>query len=171
MGRLGIGIIGCGNISTTYLKFAPLFRALEVRAVADIDAAAAEARAAEFGVRAGTVADVMAARDVDVIVNLTVPAAHYEVSRRALEAAKHVYSEKPFVLTLDEGKALRDLAAARGLRVGSAPDTFLGGSHQAARAAIAALLWIASEPPRRIAALPDLRHNPAASAVTLGRDS
>jgi predicted dehydrogenase len=136
MGKLGIGIIGCGNISTTYLKFAPLFRALEVRAVADIDAAAAEARAAEFGVRAGTVADVMAARDVDVIVNLTVPAAHYEVSRRALEAGKHVYSEKPFVLTLDEGKALRDLAAARGLRVGSAPDTFLGGSHQAARAAI-----------------------------------
>ena len=58
------------------------------------------------------------------------------MSRRALEAAKHVYSEKPFVLTLDEGKALRDLAAARGLRVGSAPDTFLGGSHQAARAAI-----------------------------------
>ena len=136
MGKLGIGIIGCGNISTTYLKFAPLFRALEVRAVADIDAAAAEARAAEFGVRAGTVADVMAARDVDVIVNLTVPAAHYEVSRRALEAGKHVYSEKPFVLTLDEGKALRDLAAARGLRVGSAPDTVLGGSHHAARAAI-----------------------------------
>jgi predicted dehydrogenase len=136
MGKLGIGIIGCGNISTTYLTFAPLFRALEVRAVADIDAAAAAARAEEFGVRAGTVEEVMAAPDVDVIVNLTVPAAHYAVSRRAIEAGKHVYSEKPFVLTLDEGKALRDLAAARGLRVGSAPDTFLGGSHQAARAAI-----------------------------------
>ncbi len=136
MGKLGIGIIGCGNISTTYLKFAPLFRALEVRAVADIDPAAAQARAAEFGVRAGTVEEVMAAPDVDVIVNLTVPAAHYDVSRRAIAAGKHVYSEKPFVLTLDEGKALRDLAAARNLRVGSAPDTFLGGSHQAARAAI-----------------------------------
>jgi predicted dehydrogenase len=136
MGKLGIGIIGCGNISTTYLKFAPLFRALEVRAVADIDPAAAQARAAEYGVRAGTVEEVMAAPDVDVIVNLTVPAAHYDVSRRAIAAGKHVYSEKPFVLTLDEGKALRDLAAARNLRVGSAPDTFLGGSHQAARAAI-----------------------------------
>jgi predicted dehydrogenase len=136
MGKLGIGIIGCGNISTTYLKFAPLFRALEVRAVADIDPAAAQAHAAEFGVRAGTVEEVMAAPDVDVIVNLTVPAAHYDVSRRAIAAGKHVYSEKPFVLTLDEGKALRDLAAARGLRVGSAPDTFLGGSHQAARAAV-----------------------------------
>lgn len=136
MGKLGIGIIGCGNISTTYLTFAPLFRALEVRAVADIDKSAAEARAAEFGVRAGTVDEVLAAPDVDVIVNLTVPAAHYQVTRRALEAGKHAYSEKPFVLTLDEGKALRDLAAARGLRVGSAPDTFLGGSHQAARAAI-----------------------------------
>jgi predicted dehydrogenase len=136
MAKLGVGIIGCGNISTTYLKFAPLFRALEVKAVADINMEAANARAAEYGVRAGTVEEVLAAPDVDVIVNLTVPAVHYEITRRALEAGKHAYSEKPLVLTLDEGKALRDLAAKKGLRVGSAPDTFLGGSHQAARAAI-----------------------------------
>jgi len=136
MGKLGVGIIGCGNISTTYLKFAPLFRALELKAVADINMEAARGRAAEFGVRAETVDDILKAAHVDVIVNLTVPAVHYEITRRALEAGKHAYSEKPLVLTLDEGKALRDLAAAKGLRVGSAPDTFLGGSHQAARAAI-----------------------------------
>ena len=136
MAKLGVGIIGCGNISTSYLGLAPLFRSLEVRAVADINAAAAEARAAEYGVRAETVDELLAAPDLDMIVNLTVPAVHYEVTRRILEAGKHAYSEKPLVLTLDEGKELRDLAAAKNLRVGSAPDTFLGGAHQLARAAI-----------------------------------
>ena len=136
MAKLGVGIIGCGNISTAYLRLAPLFRALELKAVADINMGAAQARAAEFGVRAETVDDILKAGDVDVIVNLTVPAVHYEVTRRILEAGKHAYSEKPLVLSLDEGKALRDLAAAKGLRVGSAPDTFLGGAHQLARAVI-----------------------------------
>lgn len=136
MSKLGIGIIGCGNISTTYLKYAPLFKSLEVKAVADINMAAAEARAAECNVRAETVDDLLAATDIDVVVNLTIPAVHYEITSQILNAGKHAYSEKPLVLTLDEGKALRDLAAAKGLRVGSAPDTFLGGSHQTARAAI-----------------------------------
>lgn len=136
MDKLGVGIIGCGNISTTYLKFAPLFRALDLRAVADIDMGAARTRAAEYGLRAETVEDLLAAPDIDVIVNLTIPAAHYGVTRRILEAGKHAYSEKPLVLTLDEGKALRDLAEGRGLRIGSAPDTFLGGAHQLARAAV-----------------------------------
>jgi predicted dehydrogenase len=136
MTKLGVGIIGCGNISTAYLKIAPSFRNLELKAVADINMDNARLRASEFPVRAETVEDLLAAPDVDVIVNLTVPAVHYEVSRRILEAGKHVYSEKPLVLTLEEGERLRDLAASRGLRVGSAPDTFLGGSHQQARAAI-----------------------------------
>jgi predicted dehydrogenase len=136
MAKLGVGIIGCGNISTTYLKFAPIFKSLELKAVADINMDAARARAAEYNVRAETVADLLKATDVDVIVNLTVPAVHYEISRQILEAGKHAYSEKPLVLTLDEGKHLRDLAAAKGLRVGSAPDTFLGGSHQLARATL-----------------------------------
>lgn len=136
MAKLGIGIIGAGNISTTYLRFAPLFRSLELKSVADINMDAARSRGAEFNVRAETVEDLLAAPDVDVVVNLTVPAVHYEITRRALEAGKHAYSEKPFVLMIEEGKALRDLATARGLRVGSAPDTFLGGSHQKARALI-----------------------------------
>lgn len=136
MSKLGIGIIGCGNISTAYLKLAPLFKALEPRAVADLNPTAAEAQAAAFGLRAESVEGLLAAPDIDMVVNLTIPAAHFEVSKRALDAGKHVYSEKPFVLTLEEGEALRELAAKKGLRVGSAPDTFLGGAHQRARAAI-----------------------------------
>ncbi|GIL02183.1 MAG: oxidoreductase [Alphaproteobacteria bacterium] len=130
---LGVGIIGCGNISAAYMRLAPLFRAIEVRACADVDMKAARARAAEFGIRALAVDQLLAADDVDIVVNLTIPAAHYEVSRRALDAGKHVYSEKPFVLSLKDGQDLARRAARKGLRVGSAPDTFLGGAHQFAR--------------------------------------
>ncbi|AZV78068.1 gfo/Idh/MocA family oxidoreductase [Parasedimentitalea marina] len=136
MQNLGVGIIGCGNISTTYLKFAPKFSGIEVRAVADINMETANARAAEYNVRAETVEGLLRADDIDIIVNLTIPAAHYDISRQILVSGKHAYSEKPFVLNLEEGKKLRDLATVRGLRVGSAPDTFFGGSHQLARAAI-----------------------------------
>jgi len=136
MNTLGVGIIGCGNISTTYLKFAPKFGDLEMRAVADINMDAAYARAEEYQVRANTVDELLAADDIDIIVNLTIPAAHYDITRRILEAGKHAYSEKPFVLNLEEGKALRDLADSKGLRIGSAPDTFFGGSHQLARSVI-----------------------------------
>ena len=133
---LGVGIIGCGNISTAYLRLAPMFKAIEVRAVADINMDAARSRAAEFGIRADSVDALLLADDIDMVVNLTIPAAHFEVSKRVLEAGKHVYSEKPFVLSLEEGAELKRLAEAGGLRIGSAPDTFLGGAHQQARALI-----------------------------------
>ncbi|MBT6190976.1 MAG: Gfo/Idh/MocA family oxidoreductase [Tateyamaria sp.] len=136
MKKFGVGIIGCGNISSAYLKLAPLFNSIEMRAVADLNMEAATARATEFSVRAETVDDLLAADDIDIIVNLTIPGAHFEVTKRILEAGKHAYSEKPFVLTLEEGEALRTIAAQKGLRVGSSPDTFLGGAHQLARAAI-----------------------------------
>jgi len=136
MTQLGVGIIGCGNISTTYLQFAPVFKSLSLKAVADINLDAAKARADEYGVRAHTVDELLAADDIDVVVNLTIPAVHYDVTKRILEAGKHAYSEKPLVLTLEEGEDLRALANAKGLRVGSAPDTFLGGAHQQARAII-----------------------------------
>ena len=133
---LGIGIIGCGNISTAYLRLAPLFKGLEVRAVADMNPAAAQAQAAAFDVRAHSVEDLLGADDIDIVVNLTIPAAHFDVTRAILQAGKHAYSEKPIVLTQQQGAELRALASEKGLRVGSAPDTFLGGAHQAARAAI-----------------------------------
>ncbi|MDJ0629515.1 MAG: Gfo/Idh/MocA family oxidoreductase [Rhodobacter sp.] len=130
---LGIGVIGCGNISAAYLRLAPLFRGIEMRACADIDPAAAQARADAFGLRAETVGGLLAASDIDVVVNLTVPNAHFDVSKQVLQAGKHVYSEKPFVLSVAEGRDLAELAQAGELRIGSAPDTFLGGAHQLAR--------------------------------------
>lgn len=130
---LGVGIIGCGNISTQYLQLAPLFKGYDILAVADINMDSAKARAAEFDVRAETVDDLLAAADVDLIINLTIPAAHVDVSRAILEAGKHVYSEKPFVLSLTEAQELGEIAQANKLRIGSAPDTFMGGSHQLAR--------------------------------------
>ncbi len=136
MTNLEIGIIGCGNISTSYLRLAPLFKGLEVRSVADVNMDTARARAAEFNTNAQSVDDLLANPAVDVVINLTIPDAHYAVTKRILEAGKHAYSEKPLVLTLEEGVTLRDLARAKGLAVGCAPDTFLGGSHQQARAVL-----------------------------------
>ncbi len=129
----GVGIMGAGNISSAYLKLAPLFKGLEVRGVADIVPDAARRRGEEFGVHAMTPDELLKNSEIDVVVNLTIPATHYQVSMDAISAGKHAYSEKPFVLSLKEGKALKKAADARGLAVGSAPDTFLGGAHQQAR--------------------------------------
>ncbi len=136
MKPVGIGIIGCGNISSAYLTLAPMFKLLDIRAVSDLNMEAAEERASEYSVRADSVEDLLAADDIDIIINLTVPAAHFEVTKQILSAGKHAYSEKPFVLTVAEGQELQHLANENGLRIGSAPDTFMGGSHQLARAVI-----------------------------------
>jgi predicted dehydrogenase len=129
----GVGIMGAGNISSAYLRLAPLFKGLEVRAIADIVPEAARIRAEEFGVAAQTPDQLLGNGDIDVVVNLTIPASHYAVSMDIVSAGKHAYSEKPFVLSLEEGMALKKAADDRGLKVGSAPDTFLGGAHQQAR--------------------------------------
>ena len=129
----GVGIMGAGNISGAYLKLAPLFKGLEVRAVADIRPEAARTKAEEFGVRSQTPDELLKNSEIDVVVNLTIPATHFQVSMDAISAGKHAYSEKPFVLTLEEGKRLRQAAQERNLQVGSAPDTFLGGAHQQVR--------------------------------------
>ena len=133
MSDLGVGIIGCGNISEAYLKLGKLFRNLEIRAVADLNMDAARARAEQFGVEALSVDALLASDEIDIIVNLTIPDAHFSVTKRILEAGKHAFSEKPLVLTLEEGEILRSISAEKNLRVGSAPDTILGGAHQLAR--------------------------------------
>lgn len=130
---LGIGVIGCGNISAAYMRLAPMFKGIELRACADVNPDAAAARAAEFGLKAHSVDRLLASADIDIVLNLTVPAAHFDVSRAALEAGKHVYSEKPLVLSASEGASLALISAQNGLSVGAAPDTFLGGAHQLAR--------------------------------------
>ena len=136
MSKLGVGVLGCGNISKAYLTLVPLFKGIEVRAVADVNSIAADEKADEFKVRALSVDDLLRADDINIVVNLTIPSAHFSTTRKILEAGKHVYSEKPLVLSLEEGQQLSVLAAENGLRVGSAPDTFLGGAHQQARALI-----------------------------------
>lgn len=133
MKKLGVGIIGCGNVSAHYMRYGNTFNGTEVIACADINPEAAKARAEEFNLRADTIEDLLAADDIDIIINLTIPAAHLEVSQSILNAGKHVYSEKPYVLSTEEGDTLKKLATEKGLRIGSAPDTFLGGSHQHAR--------------------------------------
>ena len=133
---MNVGIIGCGNISTTYLELAPLFHGITITAVSDLDESRAKAQAEEFGCEAMTVENLLRDASIEAVINLTVPAVHAEVSTAAVKAGKHVYSEKPYVLTLDDGLALGKLAEEQKVRIGSAPDTFLGGAHQAARALV-----------------------------------
>lgn len=132
-GRVGIGIIGCGNISAAYLKAAQSFEVLDIKGLADMRPEAARARADEFGLKAISIDEMLADPAIEIIVNLTIPRAHVEVGLKAIAAGKHVYSEKPLGVTFEEGKTLIATAKAAGLRVGSAPDTFLGGSHQTCR--------------------------------------
>lgn len=131
--KLGVGVIGCGNISSAYFRLAPLFKGIEMRACADLNMEVAQAQAEAFGLDAETVDGLLARDDIDIVVNLTIPAAHKDVCEAVLDAGKHVYSEKPFVLSAEEGAAILAKANSAGLRVGSAPDTFLGSSHQLAR--------------------------------------
>ena len=134
--RLGVGVIGAGNISSQYLRAMRDFPVLEIKGLADMKPDVAAKRAAEFGVKARSVDDLLADPAVDIIVNLTIPRAHVEVGLKAIAAGKHVYGEKPLGVTYAEGKKLVAAAKRAALRVGSAPDTFLGGSHQQARAVI-----------------------------------
>jgi predicted dehydrogenase len=133
MNKVGIGIIGCGNISGAYLKAMASFPILDIKGIADLNHDTAKARAEDFNLTATTIEALLSDPSVEIIVNLTVPKAHVEVGLRILEAGKHAYSEKPLGINFAEGKRLYDAAKAKGLRIGSAPDTFLGGSHQTAR--------------------------------------
>ena len=133
-GPVGVGIVGAGVISETYLRNLTSFPDTRVVAIGDLRPEAAQARAREFGVAtAGSMDVVLAQPDVEIVVNLTIPAAHAEVALAAIEAGRHVWNEKPLALDRVAGRALLDAAAAAGLRVGCAPDTFLGAGLQTAR--------------------------------------
>lgn len=131
-----VGIVGCGNISGIYLKNLPSFDNLIVSAVADLDLNRAKTKAEEFGVPLALSVEEMLASDVDVIVNLTIPAAHGEIGLAALSAGKHIYNEKPLSIELEDARAMLELAKSKNLRVGCAPDTFLGAGLQTARAVL-----------------------------------
>ncbi len=132
-----VGVVGCGAISAAYLRHARDFPILEVVACADLEPERARARAEEFGVRrACPVEEILADPAVEIVLNLTVPKAHAPVALQALAAGKHTYSEKPLAVDRAQGEQVVAAARAAGLRVGCAPDTFLGAGQQTARALV-----------------------------------
>jgi predicted dehydrogenase len=132
-GRVGVGVIGAGVISGEYLDNLTTFPDLDVLFVADIDLARAKAQAEKYGITgSGTVEELLRLPEIEIVVNLTTPAAHVEVALRALAAGKNVWTEKPFALDRESGKKLLGEATKLGLRVATAPDTFLGAGLQTA---------------------------------------
>jgi predicted dehydrogenase len=134
---LGLGIVGTGNIAGGYALDVLTHPEIRLVAVTDLERERASAFAAEYGVRAHeTIDDLLADEAVDIVVNLTVHHAHFEVTKRALEAGRHVYSEKPLALRAAEAAELMALARDRGVRLGCSPSTFLGEAQQTAAALI-----------------------------------
>lgn len=133
MRKIGVGVIGCGVISRAYMTAMKRFAQIELKAVADMQQGPAEERGSEFGVPALRTDDLLRREDIEIVVNLTVPLAHTDVSLAVLNAGKHVHSEKPLGVNVAEARKVMELAERKGLRVGCAPDTFLGGGHQTAR--------------------------------------
>jgi predicted dehydrogenase len=131
--QIGIGIIGCGNISQAYFNAAKKFEILKVVSCADIIPAVAREKAKENDCKAQTVKALLANKEVDMVINLTIPSAHAEVSLAALNAGKHVHCEKPLAVSLEDGKKVIDLAKKKKLLVGCAPDTFMGAGLQTCR--------------------------------------
>lgn len=134
MRPMKVGVIGCGNISPIYLHMSRVFEAIEIVACADIDTDRACARAAEFGIpKVLTPEGLLADPDIEIVLNLTVPKAHAEINLQAIEANKHVYTEKPLAISREDGRRTVESAKRKGVRVGSAPDTFFGGGLQTCR--------------------------------------
>ena len=132
-----IGIIGCGNISNAYFATNANFSFFDIIACADLRLEAARAQAEKWDIpKACSVDELLADPAIEFVINLTIPAAHGPVMLRCIEAGKSVYTEKPFTVTREEAQKIIAAAKERGLRVGSAPDTFLGGAHQTVRGVI-----------------------------------
>ncbi len=152
-----IGVIGCGNISGIYLEANERFSNLEIVACADIDLERAKSQAQKHGIPRAVLPDeLLAMDDLELVINLTIPAVHAEVAHSALKAGKHVYNEKPLAIELSDARALLELAQSKNLRVGCAPDTFLGAGLQTCRkliddgvigSPVAATAWMHSRGP------------------------
>lgn len=172
--KTNLGLIGCGNISGIYLKNCLAFDNLNVVACADADAARAKARGQEYGVAVRSVEAVLADPTIQIIINLTPPLAHADISLAALNAGKHVYTEKPLATARADGLKILEMAQARGLRVGGAPDTFLGGGLQTCRRLIdegaigepvAAVAFMLSHGPETWHPNPDFFYQPGAGPM------
>ncbi|HOV69143.1 MAG TPA: Gfo/Idh/MocA family oxidoreductase [Clostridia bacterium] len=131
---INVGIIGCGNISGIYFdNLINVFQNTNVYACADINPQAAKAASEKWNVPVLSVDDMLACPDIRIILNLTTPGAHFDLCKRALENGKNVYVEKPLSLKFEQGCELVELAQSKGLLLGGAPDTFLGGGLQTCR--------------------------------------
>jgi len=129
-----IGVVGCGNISGIYFKICDMMQNLNVVACADLVRQKAEAAAEKHGIpRVCSTEELMADPEVDIVLNLTIPKAHHEVALAAIEAGKHVYNEKPLSVNREAGRRVIEAAREKGVRVGGAPDTFLGAGCQMSR--------------------------------------
>ncbi|MGH2544774.1 MAG: Gfo/Idh/MocA family protein, partial [Ardenticatenaceae bacterium] len=131
--KVRVGLIGCGNISDHYIKACRAFKILEVVACADLIPSRAEAKAETHALQAYAPEELLATPEIGIVINLTIPAAHAEVNLAAIAAGKHIYSEKPLATTREEGQRILEAARSRGVLVGCAPDTFLGGGQQTCR--------------------------------------
>jgi predicted dehydrogenase len=128
-----VALVGCGFISEIYLKNAPRWGNIDIVVVADLAPENARQRGEQFGIAAVPVAKAMADPEIELVLNLTIPAAHAEVALAAIRAGKSVYNEKPLAIALEDGRRIVEEARARGVLVGCAPDTFLGGGLQTCR--------------------------------------
>lgn len=130
--KMNAAVIGCGMISDTYLQSMQQFSILQVTACCDLDKQRAEVTADKFGICARNLEDILNDDGIELIINLTSPSAHYAITKQALEAGKHVYSEKMIAVEWEEGKELCRIAEKQKKRLGAAPDTFLGAGIQTA---------------------------------------
>jgi predicted dehydrogenase len=128
-----VGIVGAGNISATYVATLHMFDFIRVKSIYDLYEQPAKKLAAQFGIQAVSLDAMLADPEIGLIINLTTPVSHYSISKKALLAGKHVYSEKPLGISMAEAEELMSIARSGDLRLGCAPDTFLGGGHQLTR--------------------------------------
>jgi len=131
--QMRIGIIGCGNISAAYFGGAAKCNNLTIKSCADLSREAATSRAAEYGWEAVSVDELLGDPEIELVINLTNPGSHVEVGLQIVSSGKHAYSEKPLGVDVEEGRSLIEAAKAANVRVGYAPDTFLGGGAQTSR--------------------------------------
>jgi predicted dehydrogenase len=175
-GPTKVGVIGCGQISGIYIETAQRLDDIEVIACADVVPEAVTFRADMYGIpRRYTPEQLLADPEIEIVLNLTSPRAHAQVAREILEAGKSVYGEKPLATTREDARQMLDLAASRGLRVGCAPDTFLGGGIQTCQKLIedgvigkpiGAVAYFLSHGPEAAALAPSRPESPSRQAVT-----
>ena len=133
---MNIGIIGCGNISDTYFNSQSIFNNIKITACADIIQELSEKKASEYNIQSFTVDDLFKNKDIDLVLNLTIPSAHKEIIIKSLENGKHCFSEKPLAINFKQGLEIQKISNEKKLIVGCAPDTFLGAAGQKARSLI-----------------------------------